>query len=334
MAALANESHPLVSKMKQGVNMVNKTHINLRVNFKEMLMAILFLLEIKEDLATVDPKKYPNLNKACKCMKKFHDVAVLLGLGLGYSQFTKYASIAKSLKETIHGNADVEILDTLGIDSWTAAQTFLIPSAVEEDEFEKRFEKIEVSPSKKLNAIQNRKGEDVNDVFFTPNSVASIMVAMAEKYSKRGDIWMEPCKGGGSILNLFPDQGSSIWCELDEDVDFFQDDRKFDICVTNPPFSIYTTFLERILLTHPRVIVLLFGCLNLSAKRMEMLINEGYVLVHVHQCYWNVIFGTSCFLHCWVLKKYADDTTTTFTMDTSLSKSKIGGDKPSAAEED
>ena len=129
MAALANESHPLVSKMKQGVNMVNKTHINLRVTFKEMLMAILFLLEIKEDLAIVDPKKYPNLNKASKCMKKFHDVAVLLGLGLGYSQLTKYASIAKSLKETIHGNADVEILDTLGIDSWTAAQTFLIPSA-------------------------------------------------------------------------------------------------------------------------------------------------------------------------------------------------------------
>ena len=253
-----------------------------------------------------------------------------IGLELSYALLTKYTRIALSLKQTINDNPDIEILDELEINSWSAAQSYLKPRADKVDELRKLFERTEVSSAQRLNDtvrdIQKREGEDVNDVFYTPETIATKMVAMAKKYSKSGDTWMEPCKGGGALLSVFPDPDNSIRWELVADVDFFQDNRMFDICVTNPPFSIYTAFLERILFTHPRVIVLLFGCLNLTPKRMKMLMDEGYVLVDVHQCYWNVILGT-CFLHCWVLKENVDDTTTTFTMDTFTSKSKIGGDK-------
>lgn len=326
MAALANESHLLVYRMKDGVNLLNKTHKNLSLSFKKMLGAVLNLLEIKDDLAHVDPKKYPNLYATSLSMNKFYVYAKSQGLQLGLSQFTKCASIAKSLKSSLCGNFDIEFLDQFGIDSWTAAQNFLKQPVDEEDEFGKLFEQMKVSPSQTLSGIKNRKGKDVNDVFYTPRHIALQMVAMAMRRSKDGDIWMEACKGGGSILNEFPDQASSIWCELAEGVDFLKDNRKYDICVTNPPFSIYSAFIERILLTHPRVIVLLFGCLNISIKRMEMLVDEGYVLVEVRQCFWNVIFG-SCFLHCWVVKEHADVKTATFTMDTFRCKSKIGGDK-------
>ena len=142
---------------------------------------------------------------------------------------------------------------------------------------------------------------------------------MAAEYAKPGDIWMDPCRGGGALYNLFPvDDDSKIWCEIDEDVDFFEDDRYYTVLVANPPFSKYTPFLERIINDTPNVIVLLWCGLGatLTPKRMNLLLDAGYALVSEHRCYWNAVFGRLTVLQCWVLD--AEVESAKLTMDTTI----------------
>ena len=147
---------------------------------------------------------------------------------------------------------------------------------------------------------------------------------MAAEHAKPGDIWMDPCRGGGALYNLFPvDDDSKIWCEIDEGINFMEDDRGYNVAVVNPPFSIYTPFLERIVDDAPTVIVLLFGCMNVSSKRMKILKEADYCLVSEHHTYWNVVFGSMTVLQCWVMD--AEVESAKLTMDTTMHKSKVGG---------
>ena len=79
-----------------------------------------------------------------------------------------------------------------------------------------------------LNAMANeRQGDRV----YTPDWCAKDMV---EWFGPSGTI-LEPCRGSGAIFRYLPE--GSLWCELDDGVDFFKWNTKVDWIISNPPYS-------------------------------------------------------------------------------------------------
>ena len=76
-----------------------------------------------------------------------------------------------------------------------------------------------------------------NDRVYTPHNLAKTIV---EHFNPQG-IRLEPCKGTGSFSNLMP---GCLTCEIDDGIDFFNENSKVDWIVTNPPWSQFRPFLK------------------------------------------------------------------------------------------
>jgi len=74
------------------------------------------------------------------------------------------------------------------------------------------------------------------DSVMTPPEIAKIIV---RHFSPKGKI-LEPAKGTGNIYRLLK---NADWCEIYEGRDFFDNNKKYDWIITNPPYSIYDKFL-------------------------------------------------------------------------------------------
>lgn len=55
---------------------------------------------------------------------------------------------------------------------------------------------------------------------------------------------LDPSRGQGAFYNLIPDGCEKLWCELDDDRDFFAFNEHVDWIVTNPPWSKLKAFME------------------------------------------------------------------------------------------
>jgi hypothetical protein len=75
------------------------------------------------------------------------------------------------------------------------------------------------------------------DVVYTPDYIAKFII----DYFKPQGSKLEPCKGKGVFLKYMPD---ADWCEIQEGRDFFDYNKKVDWIITNPPYSVYDSFLE------------------------------------------------------------------------------------------
>ena len=138
-----------------------------------------------------------------------------------------------------------------------------------------------------MTGIQNRAEEEVDDVFYTPAEIAVMMVEMAEL--KPGDIVLEPCRGGGIIYRLIPDYCTKEWCEVAEGRDFFEYTGRPTHIITNPPFSLFTKFVIKMIELKPQTITLLFGCMNMTLNRINLLIDAGYTITKEHHTWWKPI---------------------------------------------
>ncbi len=76
-----------------------------------------------------------------------------------------------------------------------------------------------------------------NDVVFTPDKIAKLIVEMFEPTGKI----LEPCSGEGAFLRYMP---TAEWCEITKGKDFFDYKDKVDWIVTNPPYSNFDKFLD------------------------------------------------------------------------------------------
>ena len=132
----------------------------------------------------------------------------------------------------------------------------------------------------------------MNDVFYTPVEIAVEMMEMAEL--KPGDHVLEPCYGGGVIYNLIPDYCDKEWCEIEKGRDFFDYTGTPTHIITNPPFSLFTRFIEKMIELQPQTITLLFGCMNMSLPRINLLIDAGYTITKQHHTWWKPVIGFVC----------------------------------------
>jgi hypothetical protein len=72
------------------------------------------------------------------------------------------------------------------------------------------------------------------------------------------DTALEPCKGDGRIVSFLEGQGLKVdWCEIQEDINFFNHFEEADLIFTNPPFSLAQEFIEHSMSLAPTVIMLL-----------------------------------------------------------------------------
>lgn len=175
-----------------------------------------------------------------------------------------------------------------------------------------------------MRSIATRKEEEVNDKFYTPLGIAKSMVSMVD--FREGDVVLEPCVGGGAIFDLLPESCERLWCEIDKGVDFYDFTDPVDVLITNPPFSKITRFLKHCVTLRPRVICLLFGILNVTLPRINILLDAGYTLTKQHQTFWNAVFGDFVMIMHFELSVEGDLSVIPTTVDFTCYKSKKGGD--------
>ena len=127
-----------------------------------------------------------------------------------------------------------------------------------------------------------KKREQPKDIFITPLSLAKKQIDMIDTTSE--DIWFDPFRNNGSYYNQFPKNNKKVWTEILEDKDFFTFNESIDIICSNPPYSMMNKVIEKCIELNPRVISLLIGQGNLTAKRIEILENAGYGMSKLHMC--------------------------------------------------
>ena len=117
-----------------------------------------------------------------------------------------------------------------------------------------------------------------NDVFITPVEIAKQQIQLHN--INENELWLDPCRNNetGSYFNNFPNGVSKDWCEILEGKDFFEYNKKTDVIVANPPYSIMDKWIKKTLELCPREFSLLIGIGNLTTKRIEMIENCGYGL--------------------------------------------------------
>ena len=112
-----------------------------------------------------------------------------------------------------------------------------------------------------------------NDVFITPIALAKQHIDMIT--SLDGELWLDPCKNDGSYYNQFPTDNKD-YCEILEEKDFFEYNGRPDIIIQNPPYSLMDKWIKKNIALNPRVISMLIGVNNLTARRIEWLYDAGY----------------------------------------------------------
>ena len=78
-----------------------------------------------------------------------------------------------------------------------------------------------------------------SDVVMTPKELAHRIV---DHLSPSGKV-LEPCRGDAPH-SYYSHPSFTDWCEVREDKNFFDFEGHVDWTITNPPFSIFSQFLE------------------------------------------------------------------------------------------
>lgn len=114
------------------------------------------------------------------------------------------------------------------------------------------------------------------DIVYTPKPLARKCMTLFDFI--KGSRVLDPCKGSGIFYDFFPDHVEKLWCEIEEDRDFYKFNEKVDWCISNPPYSHLDSFLVHT--THICVIGFgyLIGVLNLTAVRIQHLNEQGFFL--------------------------------------------------------
>ena len=128
----------------------------------------------------------------------------------------------------------------------------------------------------KLSKIRNIKEREIpNDIVFTPLAVAMKLIEMAE--IKESDKVLDACKGEGVFFDNLPNCQKD-YCEIVEGKDFFEYESRIDVIICNPPYSLYTRWINKCIYLSPQKIAFVMGSLNLTTKRLKILEDNNYFL--------------------------------------------------------
>lgn len=120
--------------------------------------------------------------------------------------------------------------------------------------------------------------ETPNDVFITPLALAKHAIDMV---GTTEGLWIDPFKATGNYYNQFPTD-NKVYTEITEDLDFFDFHDPVDVICSNPPYSLMDKVLQHSIDLKPKIINYLIGVNNLTAKRIELMNNNGYFITKIH----------------------------------------------------
>jgi len=136
-----------------------------------------------------------------------------------------------------------------------------------------------------------------NDVFYTPIDLVKTHLMYIKEYVKDGDVIFDGFYGSGNYYNTYPEvfkNNTFDYTEIELGKDFFDYDKKVDVIVSNPPYSIIDKVFEKSVLLNPHTISYLIGQNNLTCKRIEYMNSKGYFLDKLFFTKVWKWFGMSC----------------------------------------
>lgn len=117
-----------------------------------------------------------------------------------------------------------------------------------------------------------------NDIVYTPKPIALKAIEICDITENMSVL--DPSRGGGIFYNNLPNCKKS-YCEISENKDFFKWNEKVDLVIGNPPFSLWTKWLEHTVSITDKFCYI-FGALNLSDSRMRKILDSGYGITKIH----------------------------------------------------
>ncbi len=120
-----------------------------------------------------------------------------------------------------------------------------------------------------------------NDVIYTPKPVAELMIKMCN--IQPNEKVLDPSKGGGVFFDNLPECDKS-YCEITEDIDYFDASGKYDLIIGNPPYSLWNKWLEHTIKLNPNKFCYIFGVYNLTPPRLQNIFDAGYIVSKFHIC--------------------------------------------------
>jgi len=146
-----------------------------------------------------------------------------------------------------------------------------------------------------------RKRNEPRNCFYTPKSIVDIQLKKLVPYVQQGWKILEPCRGQGAYYNefakVFP-HCTYDWCEIDEGRDFLEYSigNTVDVIITNPPFSIFDKFIERMISLNPRYISIVCNMYSVTPCRLRKFNDAGFFVLNYHLTRINRWFGISVIL--------------------------------------
>jgi hypothetical protein len=116
-----------------------------------------------------------------------------------------------------------------------------------------------------------------NDVVYTPLSLARKMIEMCDITPDMKVL--DPSKGKGVFYDNLP-ECDKRWCEITEGKDFFDETEKYDLIIGNPPYSIWTKWLDHTTKITDKFCYI-FGAMNMNPERMNRIHNAGFGLTKI-----------------------------------------------------
>ena len=138
-----------------------------------------------------------------------------------------------------------------------------------------------------------------NDIFYTPVPLVNTHLDLVKKYVDDNDIIFDGFYGSGNYFNNYKNfftNNTFEFTEIEMGKDFFQFNKKIDIIVSNPPYSMLDKVFEKSIELKPHTISYLIGINNLTAKRIEYMNSKGYFLDELHLCKVFKWYGMSCII--------------------------------------
>lgn len=111
-----------------------------------------------------------------------------------------------------------------------------------------------------------------NDRIYTPKPLAIKMIEACNITPEMKVL--DPCYGGGVFYDNLPECNKS-YCEIEKGKDFFAETERYDLIIGNPPFSLFTKWLDHTIKLTDRFYYI-FGCLNLTNGRIDRLKTLGF----------------------------------------------------------
>lgn len=150
--------------------------------------------------------------------------------------------------------------------------------------------KNKISFTNAMNNSRTRK----NDIFYTPKLLAMEIIGMIPL--EDNDRVLDPFRGKGAFYDQYPENINKSWCEITDGKDFFEYNDKVDWIISNPPFSIFTKVFEHSVKICEKGFCYIMGNFNLTAKRLLIAKENGFILTHIEPFYVKNWFNFTCFV--------------------------------------